>query len=137
MAPKMQKRKINSGDGDVHQNPTGDAVEISEIERAMSVGDKLRMIDQEVRLLHQFCIEQGYNPWQIQEKAAPLLNLTAAAVNRTRRKKYGATLLKLAVVVAFVTALVYYDPAYGAIRAHSRLAAIQVRGTQPKHVACT
>ena len=123
MAPKMQRRKTNNGDGDVHHNPPTDAAEVSEIEMAMSVGDKLLMIDQEVRLLHQFCIEKGYNPWQIQEKAAPFLT----AVNKTKsRKKYGATLLKLAVLVAFVSALVYYDPAYGAIRAHSRLAAIQV-----------
>ncbi|KAI0226288.1 hypothetical protein LSAT2_023083 [Lamellibrachia satsuma] len=113
-----------SADGDVqlHQTPIRDAVEVSEDEMAMSVRDKLQMIDQEVRLLHQFCIEKGYNPRQIQEKATPLLD----AVKKTKRKKCGATLLKLAVLAVLVSILVYYDPAYRAIRAYSRLASIQI-----------
>ena len=121
---RKQKTIGMSADGDVqlHQTPIRDAVEVSEDEMAMSVRDKLQMIDQEVRLLHQFCIEKGYNPRQIQEKATPLLD----AVKKTKRKKCGATLLKLAVLAVLVSILVYYDPAYRAIRAYSRLASIQV-----------
>ena len=119
---KMQTQKTSAGDVTQHRNPSGDAAEINDDEMAMSVGNKLEMIDQEVRILHQFCIAKGYNPWQIQEKAGPFV----AAVKKTKRKKCGTTLLKLATLVAFVSVLVYYDPAYNAIRAYSRLAAIEV-----------
>jgi len=119
---KMQTKKTSGGDATQHQNPSGGSAEKTHDEMAMSVGDKLQMIDQEVRLLHQFCIAKGYNPWQIQEKAGPFV----AAVKKTKRKKCGTTLLKLVALAAFVSVLVYYDPAYNAIRAYSRLAAIEV-----------
>ena len=36
--------------------------------------ENLRLLDQEIRTLHKFCIDKNFNPYEIEKGAAPLLN---------------------------------------------------------------
>ena len=95
----------------------------SEGEGEMSVQEKLSVIDQEIRTLHQFCVNKGYNPFQVEKSAKPLFSY----VRREKGKKWLRRLYKLAVVVAMFAALVYYDPAYRLMVHVGRRASISVR----------
>ena len=97
----------------------------------MSLKDKLAFIDHEIRTLHKFCIDKGYTPQQIEEKASPVLKPVTALTDklkraRSKRRGLTLTLLKCAVIVAVASAIVYCDPAYRFVCAYSRLGVLQV-----------
>lgn len=94
----------------------------SEAEPGISIEEKLRSIDQEIRTLHQFCVNKGYNPYQVEKAAKPLFHY----VRKEQGKKWLWRLKNMAFFVAALAALVYYDPAYRLIACYGRRASIAV-----------
>lgn len=98
------------------------SMERKEDDSCLSLEEKLQIIDDEIRTLHHFCVTQGYDPWQIQRNAQPILG----AVKSARRKKLLVNLGKLCSILLILTALWHYDPVYRLTCSFGRLAAIQV-----------
>ena len=88
----------------------------------MTFEEKLSILDQEIRTLHQFCINKGYNPLQVEKEARPLLS----SIARSRLKRQGSFLAKGAVIVAVLALVCYVDPVYRLLLLAGRLASIQV-----------
>ena len=84
--------------------------------------EKMMIIEREIHTLHQFCLQQGYTPRDVQDAASPILNW----VWEERKKTYIKALWKGAILVAIVASLFYYDPAYRMICAYSKRASMQV-----------
>lgn len=87
-----------------------------------SFEDKLSIIDQEIRTLHQFCVSKGFSPHQVEESAKPILKHLRDA----RRQHWKNVLMRTALIVALVAALTYCDPAVKFASACGRIAMIKV-----------
>ena len=88
----------------------------------MSFEEKIEFIEQEIRLLHKFCLDSGYTPKQIRKSAEPFLRPYEKAQEQ-RHYKYIAV---LALVVAFLGAVLYVDPVYRTLLASARIGTIKV-----------
>lgn len=89
----------------------------------MSLDEKMDYLDREIRLLHKFCLDSGYNPKQIEKSAEPFISTCKS----TSRRKWMQRLMGLSILVAVFSALMYYDPAYRLVLATGRKATIKVR----------
>lgn len=95
---------------------------VSEAEQNMDLKDKIALIDQELRQLYQFCVQEGYSPTQIERCAQPML-----AVEKThKRMKCLKKLAYFALVVAFIAGVYLYSPAYNKVCIYAKLASIKV-----------
>ena len=91
--------------------------------KGLSFEEKLKIIDNEIRTLHHFCVTRGYDPWQIERSAEPILG----AVKSARRKKLLINLGAVCLVIILLTALWHYDPVCRLVCSIVRLTAIQVK----------
>lgn len=88
----------------------------------MSLDEKMDYLDREIRLLHKFCLDSGYNPKQIEKSAEPFISTCKS----TSRKRWMQRLMGLSILVAVFSALMYYDPAYRLVLATGRKATIKI-----------
>lgn len=96
--------------------------EHSNMSEELSMEARLALIDLEIRTLHQFCVNKGYNPWQIEASAKPVFDL----IKSNQRKKWLSRLGKLGCFLLFCLFLFYYDPAYRIMCSYGKRASIQV-----------
>lgn len=94
----------------------------AQLSTVQSFEDKLSLIDQEIRTLHQFCITKGFSPHQVEESAKPILK----HLREVRRQHWKNVLMRTAVIVTLVAALTYCDPAVKFASACGRLAMIKM-----------
>ena len=88
----------------------------------VGIEEKLAQIDHEIRTLHQFCINKGYNPWQVEKSAQPIFEV----VSKHRREKWLRRLAKLGIFVVLAVLLVHFDPAYRLMCSYGKRASMQV-----------
>lgn len=89
----------------------------------MSLEEKLAVIDQEIRTLHQFCISKGFDPYKIENEAQPLLS----SIRNAKLSRQGTWLARGAIVVALLAILCQFDSVYRMLLLAGRLASIKVR----------
>jgi len=94
----------------------------AQLSTVQTVEDKLIIIDQEIRTLHQFCITKGFSPHQMDVSAKPILK----HLREVRRQHWKNVLVRTAVIVSLVAALTYCDPAFKFASACGRIAMIKV-----------
>ena len=103
---------------------------ISEDEKKLSYAEKLVLLDQEIRELHQCCVSKGFSPYEIEKSATPILQ----SVSSASRKKCLRAVVKVGIFLLFAYALFHYDPAYKFVCAWSRLGAMQVNNEILEHL---
>ena len=96
---------------------------VSEAEKSLSMQEKMKIIDKEVRQLYEFCKKSGYTQTQIEDCAQPLL----AIETRQKHIRYLRRLAFFVLLVAFVGFLFAYDPTYRKICIYGKRAAVKVR----------
>lgn len=84
--------------------------------------EKLFVIDQEIRVLHQFCTAKGFSQSEIEKSAKPILE----HLHNTKRKKWKWCLLTSVLAVAVAAAFVRWEPAVRFVTACSRITMIKM-----------
>ncbi|ELT94683.1 hypothetical protein CAPTEDRAFT_93822 [Capitella teleta] len=84
--------------------------------------EKIALIDQEIRTLHEFCVNKGYTTLKVEREASPLLG----AIRNAKRKEQAALAGKVAVVVVIFAVLLRLDPIYRLLLMIGRLTSIQM-----------
>lgn len=98
--------------------------EATEEERKLSLGEKLKLVDNELRQLYDFCSKAGYTHAEIEQCAQPLFALG----KRERRVKWLKRLGYFALIVGFIALLFCCDTTYRQICISGKLLAIKVSG---------
>lgn len=96
---------------------------VSEAEQNLSVQEKMKIVDKEIRELYEFCKKAGYTHTQIENCAQPLLAIET-------RQSHIRCLKRLAyfvLVVALIAFSFAYDPTYRKICIYGKAAALKVR----------
>ena len=88
----------------------------------LSLEEKLRIIDQEIRTLHEFCTSKGFDPYKVEMCAKPVLKMVTESKMK-RLLNYSAV---IAGVVAVMVGLMYIPPVYKTTTAYARRASISV-----------
>ena len=91
-------------------------------ERGLSLEDKLRIIDEEIRLLHEFCTSKGFEPQKVELCASPLFQLMSEERRRRAVNLFGIIIAVLAVLAGSM----YIEPVYKISNAYAKRAAISV-----------
>ncbi|XP_078598350.1 uncharacterized protein LOC144874261 [Branchiostoma floridae x Branchiostoma japonicum] len=84
--------------------------------------EKLRLIDQEITNLHDFCVKSGFTEEQIRSLSAPV----ARIAERGRRKTWLWRLLKISLFVGAVVLCYSWDPARRKVAIFGKLALVKV-----------
>lgn len=95
-----------------------------------SLEEKLFVIDQEIRALHQFCTAKGFSQREIEKSAEPILE----HLRNTKRKKWKWCLLTSVLAVAVAAAFARWEPAVRFVTACSRITMIKV-GPVSEHIS--
>ncbi|XP_074648060.1 uncharacterized protein LOC141903714 [Tubulanus polymorphus] len=88
----------------------------------MSLEEKIAMIDREISAIHHCFVRQGFTPLEIEHGARPILACIASAY----RKRWAIGLVKFALVIAVIWAVLYFKPASGLMVFYSRIAAVKL-----------
>jgi hypothetical protein len=88
----------------------------------MSLDEQLASIDQEIRTLHEFCVNKGYDPWKLGREAAALLS----PIRKAKLRRQAALAGKVAIAVAVIAIICRLDPIYRFLLMLGRLSSIQV-----------
>ncbi|XP_077996127.1 uncharacterized protein LOC144449465 [Glandiceps talaboti] len=113
---EIRKRK------NVSEGASPDKSDLPEIKRAtdeekkLPLEDKLKIIDDEIRLLRAFCVQSGFSQAEIESSARPVLGFLKDA----NRQKWKHRAIKVVLLFSLVAFLYYYDPAYDLVRVYSR-----------------
>ncbi|XP_019641127.1 PREDICTED: uncharacterized protein LOC109482740 [Branchiostoma belcheri] len=91
-------------------------------EEKLTKEEKLRLIDQEINNLHDFCVKSGFSPEQIRSLSAPVVRRSA----RGWLKTWFWRLLKLSLLVTAAVVCYNWDPAYRKAAIYGKLALMKV-----------